>query len=76
MLRDGRHQPSRRRAVAALRRASPTVGFDASLDQIAAHAGVGVGTIYRFPALIDTLFEELFEARIAEVAAPVNAPLA
>jgi AcrR family transcriptional regulator len=44
-------------------------GFDASLDQIAASAGVGVGTVYRrFPdkdALIDALFEE----RIGEVAA-------
>jgi AcrR family transcriptional regulator len=44
-------------------------GLDASLDQIAAHAGVGVGTVYRrFPdkdALIDALFEE----RIGEVAA-------
>lgn len=41
-------------------------GLDASLDEIAARAGVGVGTVYRrFPDK-DGLIDELFEERIAE----------
>src|SRR4029079_8534918 len=44
-------------------------GLDVSLDEIAAHAGVGVGTIYRrFPekdALIDALFEEKIDRAVA-----------
>ena len=41
-------------------------GLEASHDQIAEHAGVGVGTVYRrFPDR-ETLIEELFEARLAE----------
>ena len=44
-------------------------GFDASLDQIAAHAGVGVGTVYRRFADKDALIDALFEERIGEVAA-------
>ena len=60
---------NRLRILQAAREVFADRGLDASLDQIAAHAGVGVGTVYRrFPdkdALIDALFEE----RIDEVAA-------
>jgi AcrR family transcriptional regulator len=60
---------NRLRILQAAREVFADRGFDASLDQIAAHAGVGVGTVYRrFPdkdALIDALFEE----RIGEVVA-------
>ena len=60
---------NRLRILQAAREVFADRGFDASLDQIAAHAGVGVGTVYRrFPdkdALIDALFEE----RIGEIAA-------
>jgi AcrR family transcriptional regulator len=60
---------NRLRILQAAREVFADRGFEASLDQIAAHAGVGVGTVYRrFPdkdALIDALFEE----RIGEVAA-------
>ena len=60
---------NRVRILQAAREVFADRGLDASLDQIAAHAGVGVGTVYRrFPdkdALIDALFEE----RIGEVAA-------
>jgi AcrR family transcriptional regulator len=60
---------NRLRILQAAREVFADRGLDASLDQIAAHAGVGVGTVYRrFPdkdALIDALFEE----RIGEVAA-------
>jgi AcrR family transcriptional regulator len=60
---------NRLRILQAAREVFADRGLDASLDQVAAHAGVGVGTVYRrFPdkgALIDGLFEE----RIGEVAA-------
>ena len=60
---------NRLRILQAAREVFADRGLDASLDQIAAHAGVGVGTVYRrFPdkdALIDALFEE----RIGELAA-------
>jgi AcrR family transcriptional regulator len=62
-------QRNRGRILQAAHEVFADRGLDASLDQIAAHAGVGVGTVYRrFPdkdALIDALFEE----RIGEVAA-------
>jgi AcrR family transcriptional regulator len=61
-------QRNRLRILQGAREVFADRGLDASLDQIAAHAGVGVGTVYRrFPdkdALIDALFEE----RIGEVA--------
>jgi AcrR family transcriptional regulator len=44
-------------------------GLDVSLDEVARHAGVGVGTVYRrFPSK-DDLVEALFVDRIEEVAA-------
>jgi AcrR family transcriptional regulator len=53
---------NRQRILAAARDVFAERGLDVSLDDIAAHAGVGVGTVYRrFPdkdALIDALFEE------------------
>src|SRR3954471_21357482 len=51
------------------------LGIDASVEQIAARAGVGIGTLYRrFPtkdALIDAIFQEHLElmAAAAEEAA-------
>jgi len=66
---------NRLRILQAAREVFADRGLDASLDQIAAHAGVGVGTVYRrFPdkdALIDALFEE----RIDEVAAAAQRAL-
>jgi AcrR family transcriptional regulator len=60
---------NRLRILQAAREVFADRGFDASLDQIAAHAGVGVGTVYRrFPDK-DTLIDALFEDRIGEVAA-------
>ena len=42
-------------------------GVDVSLDDIARHAGVGVGTVYRrFPDR-ETLIDELFEDKISEI---------
>jgi AcrR family transcriptional regulator len=60
---------NRLRVLQAAREVFADRGFDASLDQIAAHAGVGVGTVYRRFADKDALIDALFEERIDEVAA-------
>lgn len=64
-------EQNRRRIMAAAREVFAQRGFDATLDEIADHAGLGVGTVYRrFPnkaALIDALFEQSF-TRILELA--------
>jgi AcrR family transcriptional regulator len=55
---------NRLRIMAAAREVFAERGLDATLDDIARHAGLGIGTVYRrFPnkeALIDALFEESF----------------
>lgn len=68
---------NRARILVAAREVFAARGLDATLDDVAAHAGVGVGTVYRrFPGkaeLVQTLFEEsmatcadLAEAALAE----------
>lgn len=58
---------NRGRILAAAARVFAERGLDVSLDDIAAAAGVGVGTVYRrFPDK-DALIDALFEDRIAEV---------
>jgi AcrR family transcriptional regulator len=56
---------NRQRIMAAAREVFAQRGLDATLDDIAHHAGLGVGTVYRrFPnktALVDALFEETFQ---------------
>ena len=68
LRRDAEH--NRQRIMAAAREVFAERGFGATLDDIAVHAGLGVGTVYRrFPnkaALIEALFEENFE-EIAEL---------
>jgi AcrR family transcriptional regulator len=53
---------NRERILGAARSAFAELGIDASVEEIAARAGVGIGTLYRrFPtkdALIDAIFEE------------------
>ncbi|HEX5859022.1 MAG TPA: helix-turn-helix domain-containing protein [Microbacterium sp.] len=60
---------NRARILAAAAEIFAERGLDVSLDDIAAHAGVGVGTVYRrFPdkdALIEALFEEKIDAVVA-----------
>jgi AcrR family transcriptional regulator len=69
-------QRNRLRILQAAREVFADRGLDASLDQIAAHAGVGVGTVYRrFPDK-DALIDALFEDRIGEVAAAGQRALA
>ncbi len=58
---------NRRRIIEAAREVFAEGGLTASLDDIADHAGVGVGTVYRrFPDK-DQLIEALFETRIADM---------
>jgi AcrR family transcriptional regulator len=60
---------NRQRILRAAAEVFTTRGLQASLDEVARHAGVGVGTVYRrFPdkeALAEALFEERIEAMAA-----------
>ncbi len=60
---------NRRRILEAAKEVFAEHGLSAGLDQIAEHAGVGVGTVYRrFPdkdELIDELFEEELDKFVA-----------
>jgi AcrR family transcriptional regulator len=48
-------------------------GLDVTLNDIAHHAGVGVGTVYRrFPDK-ETLIDALFEVRLAQIVALAEA---
>jgi AcrR family transcriptional regulator len=67
---------NRRRILAAATELYAERGLDVSLDEIAAHAGVGVGTIYRrFPEK-DTLIDALFEEKLDNAVALADAALA
>jgi AcrR family transcriptional regulator len=60
---------NRTRILAAAGEVFAEHGLDASLDDIAVHAGVGIGTVYRrFPDK-DALIDALFEAKIDGVVA-------
>ena len=50
-------------------------GFDVSLDEIARHAGVGVGTAYRRFPNKEALIDELFDERMREVTAVLETAL-
>jgi len=57
---------NRRRILEAAEEVFAERGLGAGLDQIAEHAGLGVGTVYRrFPDK-DALIDELFEEKLAE----------
>jgi AcrR family transcriptional regulator len=60
---------NRERILAAAAELFATGGVEASLEEVAARAGVGVGTVYRRFGDRDGLIDVLFEERIAEVAA-------
>jgi AcrR family transcriptional regulator len=59
--------------VAAAREVFAERGVDASLEEIARRAGVGVGTLYRHFATRDALVEAVFERRIGEFVAVAEA---
>ena len=60
-------QRNRERILIAAREVFAERGVDATLDEVAARAGVGVGTVYRRYRSKDALLDELFEERVAEV---------
>jgi AcrR family transcriptional regulator len=59
--------------VAAAREVFAERGIDASLEEIARRAGVGVGTLYRHFATREALVEAIFEERIGEILAIARA---
>jgi AcrR family transcriptional regulator len=60
-------QRNRDRLVAAGREVFAERGFQASLDDVAHHAGVGVGTAYRRFPNKEALIDEIFEERVNEI---------
>src|SRR5438067_13101700 len=67
---------NRRRILEAAAELFATKGLSVGLDEIAHHAGVGVGTAYRrFPDK-RKLIEELFEDRVARMVALAERALA
>ena len=68
-------QRNRDRLVAAGREVFAERGFDASLDEVARHAGVGVGTAYRRFPNKEALIDEIFEERIGEITAVLQKAL-
>ena len=67
---------NRERLLAAARELFAEQGFDVTLDDIARHAGVGVGTAYRRFANKGELLDALFAEQTVEVAAAADAGLA
>jgi AcrR family transcriptional regulator len=70
--KEGQRRDARRNhelLVAAAREVFAERGADASLEEIARRAGVGVGTLYRHFATREALVEAVFERRIGEFVA-------
>jgi AcrR family transcriptional regulator len=64
---------NREKVLRAAREAFAESGYGVPLDEIAARAGVGPGTVYRhFPAK-EALFEAVVEARVADLASDARA---
>jgi AcrR family transcriptional regulator len=59
---------NRQRILAAAAEVFTQRGLDVSLDEVARHAGVGVGTVYRRFADKEELVEALFTERVEEIA--------
>ena len=71
-------QLNRERIIAAAREVFATRGLNASLDDVAHHAGVGIGTVYRrFPtkeALLEVALDDRLEQHIQAAEAALAAP--
>src|SRR5687768_4994325 len=52
---------NRRRIIEAARELCATRGLDATLNEVAHHANLGVGTVYRRFPTKDALFEAIFQ---------------
>lgn len=66
---------NRQRILAAAAEMFTERGLEVSLDEVAKHAGVGVGTVYRRFADKDELVATLFISRVDEVAAAARQAL-
>jgi AcrR family transcriptional regulator len=66
---------NRQRILEAARELFAQEGLDVTLDDVAHHAGVGVGTVYRRFANKEVLIDALFEERIGEIARAAEAGL-
>lgn len=66
---------NRQRIVAAARDLFAVRGLEATLNDVAHHAGVGVGTVYRRFATKDELLEAIFEDSIDQVVELAKAAL-
>lgn len=66
---------NRERILAAAEEVFATRGLEATLDDIAAHAGLGVGTVYRRFSNRDDLVDALFAEKLTSVAAQARTVL-
>ncbi|WP_045824228.1 TetR/AcrR family transcriptional regulator [Williamsia herbipolensis] len=66
---------NRMRIIAAARELFAERGLEVTLDDVAAHAGVGVGTVYRRFDNRDQLIEGVFVEHLHDVTARVSAAL-
>ena len=74
LRRDARE--NRDRILLAARDAFARQGIDVSVEEIAARAGVGVGTLYRRFPTKDALVEAVFEAHLDQIAEAAERALA
>jgi AcrR family transcriptional regulator len=63
---------NRERVLNAARDVFAESGFDASLDEIAGRAGVGIGTVYRAFPTKEALFGAVANARVADLVAEAD----
>jgi AcrR family transcriptional regulator len=66
---------NRQRVIDAARDLFATRGLDATLNEVAHHGGIGVGTVYRRFPTKEALFEAIFEDAIDEVVALADSGL-
>ncbi len=65
---------NRAKVLAAARELFAEQGFDVPLDEIAARAGVGPGTVYRHFPTKQALFQAVTEARVEAMISAASAP--
>jgi AcrR family transcriptional regulator len=66
---------NRQRVIDAARDLFATQGLSATLNEVAHHGGIGVGTVYRRFPTKEELFEAIFEDAIDELAAVADTAL-
>jgi len=66
---------NRRRIIEAARELCATRGLEATLNEVAHHAGLGVGTVYRRFPTKEALFEAIFEDGVDQLVTLAEAAL-